>query len=303
MILLRSLHLLARIDPQHGAEVLDLIDLATGRQVLGRPPCSSDPPRGGDLDEETWTRSYRGGWQMLAPNAGNSCRVADVQHGFHGRASNDPWMVVAANETSATLVWTGHGMTVTRTYEAGAALRVSVTMKAIHQRVPAVVVEHIALGTELLDPSAIVGLAGGDVRELPTEVGAAFPREAEKWPAARFLDGSSRVIDRVALSSPRSALFGVANLPVGKATVVNEAKMTGVSITWDLDPLKHLWIWQEIRTSPGSWRNAAELLIIEPASVPHHFGLAEAIQREECLWLNPGESKSYSIAIELGKKP
>ncbi len=155
MIILRSTHIMARIDPAHGAEVVDLIDLATGRQALGRPPFSSDVPRGGDLDEETWTRSYRGGWQMLTPNAGNSSRVGAVQHGFHGRASNDPWIVQSANESSATLVWTGHGITVTRRFEAGDSLRVSVTMKALDKRVPAVVVEHIALGYELLDPCAV----------------------------------------------------------------------------------------------------------------------------------------------------
>ncbi len=111
------------------------------------------------------------------------------------------------------------------------------------------------------------------------------------------MDGSIRTVDRVAIGAPRSLLVGVADLPAGRASVINEAKVFGVSITWDLDPLKHLWMWQEIRTSPGPWRNAGELLIIEPASVPHHFGLAEAIRREECLWLNPGESKSYAIAV------
>ena len=27
----------------------------------------------GDLDETTWTESYRGGWQTVLPNAGNAC--------------------------------------------------------------------------------------------------------------------------------------------------------------------------------------------------------------------------------------
>ena len=75
MIVLRSDELLVRVDPSHGGEILDLVDLRTGRQLLGRPPFGSVPPAVGDLDEETWTASYRGGWQVLFPNAGSPCTV------------------------------------------------------------------------------------------------------------------------------------------------------------------------------------------------------------------------------------
>jgi hypothetical protein len=90
MITLASEGILVRADPTHGGEILDLIDLDTGRQLLGRPPFGSDRPCGGDLDEETWTRSYRGGWQTVLPNAGNACTVAGSAYGFHGRGSVDP---------------------------------------------------------------------------------------------------------------------------------------------------------------------------------------------------------------------
>ncbi|HZZ42620.1 MAG TPA: hypothetical protein VFE58_06760 [Tepidisphaeraceae bacterium] len=294
---------MTRIDPRHGGEVVDLIDLATGRQVMGRPPFSSDVPRGGDLDEETWTRSYRGGWQMLTPNAGNACIVEGIQHGFHGRASNDAWRVVSVGDSSTTLVWSGHGMTVTRCYEVTDSLRVSVTMKSVGKRVPVVVVEHIALGNELLDPAAVIDLAGGHATELPTEPGSAMISGGTvQWPQARLLDGTITRVDRVAIDVARSLLVGVANLQAGRVSVTNEAKAFGITIRWDFDPLKHLWMWQEIRTSAGPWRKAGELLIIEPSSVPHHFGLAEAIGQEECLWLNPGESWRYSIGITFKDK-
>jgi len=38
MIVLRSDGVLARLDPRPGGAILDLVDLATGRQLLGRPP-------------------------------------------------------------------------------------------------------------------------------------------------------------------------------------------------------------------------------------------------------------------------
>ena len=41
MIALRSPELFVRLDPRHGAEILDLVDLSSGRQLLGRPPFGS----------------------------------------------------------------------------------------------------------------------------------------------------------------------------------------------------------------------------------------------------------------------
>ena len=67
MIVLQTDDLLVRADPAHGGEILDLINPRTGAQYLGRPPFAPLPPRAGELDEETWTDSYRGGWQTVAP--------------------------------------------------------------------------------------------------------------------------------------------------------------------------------------------------------------------------------------------
>ena len=105
MIVLQDDRLLVRLDPAHGGEILDLVDLTTGRQLLGRPPFGSYLPRPGDLDEETWTASYRGGWQLVTPSAGTPSTVAGTWHGFHGRASNDPWEVLeSAGREAAALI-------------------------------------------------------------------------------------------------------------------------------------------------------------------------------------------------------
>ncbi len=133
-----------RIDPHHGGEILDLVDLATGRQLLGRPPFGSEPILGGDLDEDRWTASYRGGWQTVLPNAGNRCVDATGHHGFHGRASNDPWSVVDATATRATMSWQGHGLEVERT--------VALEDGAVRVSMP-----------DQLAPGCVAGLAGARV--------------------------------------------------------------------------------------------------------------------------------------------
>jgi hypothetical protein len=298
MLVLRSAELLVRLDQGHGGEILDLVDLATGRQLLGRPPFASAEPLGGDLDEETWTARYRGGWQIAAPNAGSVCEVDGVRHGFHGRASNDPWDVIDSSESWCVLGWTGHGLRIERrlTLENG-ALDVSVEVTAVAQRAPLVALEHIALGAELLDPEVIIDLAGGRAYELSEADGPPEPPAgAPTWPEAQLLDGTRERCDRWPISEPRSRLLGVADLPDGRAVVCNAATGQGLELVWEADWLQHLWLWHEVRTYGGPWRQAAELLVVEPSSVPHSLGLATAVEHGQARWLDEGECVAYHLS-------
>src|SRR5262249_37983096 len=175
LINLSSSSVAIRIDPRHGAEVLDLIDLRTGRQLLGRPPFGSDEPVAGELDETTWTRCYRGGWQLLVPNAGNACVVDGVAHGFHGRASTDAWEVEDVGPDAATLGWRGHGLSVQRRFTlSGDTVAVRSTITA-QQPASLVWVEHVGLGLEMLDPALEIELSGGEAYEVDERTG---PTEA-----------------------------------------------------------------------------------------------------------------------------
>ena len=297
MIVLRSPQLLVRIDPRHGAEILDLVDLRSGRQLLGRPPFGSDEPRAGDLDEPTWTRSYRGGWQVVLPNAGAECVVDGERHGFHGRASNDPWEVAGVDESSATLRWSGHGLDVERRLELeDGALVVDVKARPAKGRAPLVALEHVALGLELTEPEVLIDLPAGLAYELSETEGPPIPpAAAPRWPDVLLLDGTIERADRWPLARERSRLLAVAELPEGRAVVRNAARGAGLELTWDADWLRHLWIWHEVRLYGGLFRRQGELLTVEPTSVPHPLGLAAAIEHGQARWLEPGESAGYRL--------
>jgi hypothetical protein len=297
VIVLGTPDLVVRVDPGHGGEILDLVQPRAGRQLLGRPPFASTAPVGGDLDEATWTAAYRGGWQVLLPNAGMACRVDGRIHGFHGRASNDPWSVESLDESSATLVWNGHGVEARRRLRlADGGLAVSVGLTATEERVPLVAVEHVALGLELLDPEVELELPVGRVFELDEEDGPPTPPpNATPWPRVRLLDGSTERADRWPLARERSRLFCAADLPTGRIVVRNAAHGHGLELTWDTEWLRHAWVWHEVRTYEGPWRRKAELLVVEPASVPHSLGLAAAIEQGQARWLEAGESCGYTV--------
>jgi hypothetical protein len=298
MVNLASESVAIRIDPRHGGEVIDLIDLRSGRQLLGRPPFASDQPVAGELDEATWTRSYRGGWQLLVPNAGNPCVVDGVPHGFHGRASTDRWDVVAVRPDAAELTWAGHGLRVERSFSVrGDSISVRSTVVA-EQTTALVWVEHVGLGIELLDPSVEIELPGGLAYEVSEQSGPATPPEdAARWPDARLLDGTVERADRAVLTTPRSRLLVVADVPEGRLVVRNRDRRQGIEIKWDAEWLPHLWMWHEVRTSGGPWRQLAETLVVEPASVPHTLGLETAREMGQAHLLETGQRASTEIVV------
>ena len=300
MIVLRSEELLALVDPAHGAEILELVHLPTGRRLLARPPFSTEPPVAGDLPEGVWTASYRGGWQLAAPNAGAVSRVGDVEHGFHGRASNDPWEVLAAEASCATFQWRGHGLAFVRTFElSGSEVVARLEVEAL-EPAPLVVLEHVALGLELLEPEVRIDLPAGLAYELSEADGPPLPpRNAPRWPDVLLLEGSHERGDRWPLDRRRSRLLAVAELPEGRARVRNARTGMTVELTWDASWLRHLWIWHETREYGGVWRGQTELLAIEPTSVPHPLGLAAAIEHGQALELEPGETAGYELRLAV----
>jgi galactose mutarotase-like enzyme len=298
MLILKSSAVLVRIDPAHGAEVLDLIDLRTGRQLLGRMPWSPALPRTGELDGDTWLKSYRGGWQLMVPNAGLPSKHNGVEHGFHGSAGIDVWKVTKSSDTSATLVWQGHGIEVTRTYTVNSdALAVDTTITGLRDGASYVGLEHLTLGTELLQPAVKVQFAGGVAWALPT--GNSAEQKTANFPEARLADGSTQRIDRFSLDKQASGLFCVGKLTEGKVTVRNEERGDGIEMTWDNNLFPYCWVWQETRDLGGIWRNQAEVLGIEPSTVPHHCGLDDAHKTGHAGKLNKGQSHNYKLQIRL----
>jgi hypothetical protein len=300
VIVLRSDELLVRIDPAHGGEILDLVDLGSGRQLLGRPPFGSAEPLAGDLDETTWTEAYRGGWQTVLPNAGNACVVGASQHGFHGRASNDPWTASETTASSTRLAWSGHGLHVEKriAIEDGAlAVRYRIANET-DAPVPLVALEHLSVGLEILHPAVRIAFPPALAYELSEQTGPIEPPlHAHGWPEIALLDGGSERGDRAALAAPRSRLYVLNGLAEGWAAAWSEARGQGLALSWDVGWFAHCWVWHENRVSPDPWREQGELLVIEPSTVPHSLGLAVARDAAQARVLAPGDVAEPWIVV------
>jgi hypothetical protein len=299
VLVLRSDAVLVRVDPAHGAEILDLVELRSGRQLLGRPPFGSEPPRGGDLDEGPWTAAWRGGWQGCLPNAGNACTVDGVRHGFHGRASNDPWEDLENADACLVARWQGHGLDAVRRIDVnGEGLSVTTPVHARADGVPMVALEHLSLGLELIEPVVELSLPAGRASELDEQLGPATPPpDAPEWPDIGLVHGGVDRGDRRRLEDERGRVYVVRDVAEGRAVVRNPARGHAVEITWSAEALPHLIVWDEARATGGVWRKATEVLCIEPCSVPHLMGLGTALERGQARRLARGESVSWTMTL------
>lgn len=270
---LRSEWLEAAIDPAHGGEVVALRDRRSGESLLASTPWTPSDPRPGDLSEDDWVASYRGGWQLLTPNAGDPCEVGGVRHGFHGRASNDPWMLEEVSDCSARLRWRGHGLEVMRAYElAGATIAATTRWEAVDGSVPMLHVEHLALGAAFLDPEIELSL-----------------------PA--LCDGSPARTERLPLDRAAASFAAIGELAVGEVEFVNRARGLRGRLKWDVQQLPYLWLWHESRASGGPWAHRSEILGIEPAATGQPDGLGRAIETGDVTWVEPGRPVERRVTL------
>ena len=159
-------------------------------------------------------------------------------------------------------------------------------------------VEHLTVGIQLLCPDVEILLPGGRGFELDEIHGPVrAPAAAPAWPDVLLLDGTIERVGSWSLDESRARFCCIADIPDGRLEVRNTATGAGLALEWDVSVLPHLWLWHEVRTSGGRWREQGEMLGLEPASVPHSLGLARALAEGQAHVVRPGTDLTYSMVV------
>ena len=147
--------LAVKIDPERGGVISSALARSAGVELLFQAPWAAGTLELADRDEEAWTTAWRGGWNILFPNAGVACSIDGRRHPFHGAASITPWTVLERSAAAVRLHWSDvDGLTVEREISVVAGtLRVEnvVTNRGSHPA-PYLLVEHLILGGAVLAP-------------------------------------------------------------------------------------------------------------------------------------------------------
>jgi hypothetical protein len=254
----------------------------------------------GTLD---WLSHYRGGWQVMFPNAGAECTVEGLPHPVHGEVSSAPAEVVEVSGDHLLL------RSATRL-----PLHIERRMSLAADR-PALLVEerienesdwslsyawghHPAIAAT---PGMRVDLPGG-----PVHVDEAFddphadlaPGAVGAWPEGALRSGGVTALDRV----PDMAVERVCYLPdrpAGWGAVRDPGTGRGVGLAWDIEAFPHLWLWEQMGGLRFPFYGRARLVALEPVSCWPGDGLARAIERGQAGTIGPRGSRTGWVTLSL----
>lgn len=306
MIELLNRHLRVAIDPDRGGDIV-FVGAPSGPNALFHEPWDTPVPAAGSMSYGSgtldWLSHYRGGWQVMFPNAGAECVADGVTHPLHGEVSCAPAEVVEATRERVTL---------------RSPTRLPVRLvRSIHlsaDRPALMLVERAENQSDFPQRyvwghhPAVAATAGMRV-DLPArglQVDPAFddatgdllPGSTGIWPLALGRDGSPVSLARRPDHRAERVCY-LAHVSEGWGAVRDPSSGRGVGLAWDRDAFPHLWLWQQFGGPRFPFYGRAQLIGIEPVSYVPGDGLAAAIERGEARTLAPKGSASAWITMAL----
>jgi hypothetical protein len=239
--------------------------------------------------EALWVERWRGGWQLCFPTAGQP--RAGSREGFHGTASQTPWVEVSRAADSVTLGWTdSEGLTVGRLWqltEDGA----TVTTR-VHNGGPAtrvlVIAEHLILGGDILSGPLTLDVPEG-TKLRPLDYAGLPEGSASPWPG--------NLADRwtsIDTATP-ARVTGLAHVEPQRIDL--HGSHVSVSVHWRGEALPHALLWQELGvSSEHPWNGQVHALGIEPTSTPHGGGTAVDV---DLIRLPSEGTLDWSVALQV----
>lgn len=288
MIVIQNEHFVVTLNEHLGGEIsqvsfggIDLLASYDWSSPVGRSRSSTY-----GSEKLDWLSDYRGGWQLLIPNAGAACEVNGVPLPFHGEWSRTHVKVV--EHSSHRVVMTS-----------GTRLPLTVTREVqVVSNPPRVLIGTSVHNTTDENAKFIWGehpafvVESGDAIDLPkSDLRNSDGNQIGSWP--RRMDGGR--LDLVTTEHPHEAVHFLTDLPNGWAALRRSA--IGVALAWDVNDFPHAWIWHEIGSSGFPFYGRASLVAIEPASSWPGTGLATAIERGQAFELSPDERRSTTVAL------
>lgn len=288
MQLIRVPPFVVEVDERRGGEITRIRH--RGRDLLASydwefPVGASRSTSYGDPHLD-WLSDYRGGWQLLAPNAGAACVVDGVPLPFHGEWSRTK-VTVTERSVDRIVMLAGTRLPLLVEREIQVALEPERVLVRTTVRNPSQQVTHFVWGEH---PAFAV--TDGDEIDLPAgSVFAADGRAVGSWPSI----APGHRLDRVDLDGPKESVHYLTDLREGWAAV--RRRDGGVALAWDVGDFPAVWLWHELGSPGFPFYGRTSLVAVEPASSWPGTGLAEAIERGQAMKVGPGGSRTTVVAL------
>ena len=276
------------VDERFGGEITSV--RSQGRELLATydwdSPVGVSRSVGYGDPKLDWLSDYRGGWQLLVPNAGAACVVDGVPLPFHGEWSRT--RVTVSGRAADRVVMTAglrFPLSVERAVSVATGPERVLVRTTVSNRstgsLPFVWGEHPAFA-----------VASGDHIDLPpVELLDVDGAPAGRWPTL----GDGRHLDVVDAGQPTESVHYLVGFTRGWAAV--RRPHVGVALAWDVADFPASWLWHEIASPGFPFYGRTSLVAVEPASSWPGTGLAGAIERGQAFVLAPGEQRSTTVGL------
>jgi galactose mutarotase-like enzyme len=296
--------------PEKGADVVELVHVPTGVDVLFKAPWGLRPPGAPPREEADgleFIGNYEGGWQELLPNANDACSYDGAELPFHGEVALLPWRAEAGSETEVTLTVRCRRLPlelerVMRLERERPELVVRGTVRNVGgERMPFVWGQHLVLGPPFLEAGcrlelpATTVVTAGQVWEATARL---EPGQESPWPHARLRGGGT--VDLREVPGPEAASHDdlyVGGFSEGRASVENRRLGLTFRLRWDERVYPWVVLWQPYGGALDASLAGSYALGLEPWTSRHN--LAAAIEHGEARWLDPGESLSTTLVASI----
>jgi galactose mutarotase-like enzyme len=313
---LSSKHLQVKISPARGAELVSIVRRSSGEEILWRRSQHFAPRPGvsklGGKSSYEFYDAYRGGVQELFPNTGEACCVHGAPLLFHGESCRIPWRVAIDQQKSFA---TARCSTSLQRYPFDLERVVSLPSDSSLMRFESKVTNrsnqilpvswgfHPVFGAALTRGPTELLMSVSELRSRDGGFGAANafnPGESIDLPSAgEPASNTSALLLQEPNSRTADLLF--ARCIEGWYSLRNQSTGLTVSMSWNVDTLPHLWIWQECHDQSGyPWWGEHHIVGVEPQSSPHARGLAQSVEDGTAIEIGPGESRSIQVLLHIG---
>jgi galactose mutarotase-like enzyme len=254
--------------PDNGCDIVSLVDVRTGTDVLWKAPWGTRSPAIQPFafsSLEHWLNRCDGGWNLLLPNSAAETEGEGVRLGFHGEASVSAWEVVALSPSAATLATNlvTVPLSVRRTVRiTGDTLSIEDTL--VNESPDPTRFSwghHPTLGAPFIGAGTRLEIATDRVVLDHDHATTGVDRLAgpARWP--RYGDSDLSIVPP---AGERRSLLAYLDGSAGRYRVVNDALRLGVEFTWPAATFPHLWLWQEMHATPGyPWFRRVYAMAIE----------------------------------------
>lgn len=258
------------VRPAVGCEIVELVERQSGVNLLWRAPWGIPDQlqqSWSQNSEDFWLKHTSGGWNLLLPHAGAQLAHEGGTLPFHGEAGMARWEMDRQEGASASFrtVLIGSPIAVNRTIRLeGATL--CVVDRVTNQSPDSMSISwghHPTFGEPFIQPGVRVAVKARAVWKDADPATDPSTIVRGRWPELAGADLS--VVPPHEM--PVALLAYLEDLEEGRYRIINDALGIGVELSWPLELFPHLWLWQELRASPGyPWFRRAYAMALEPQS-------------------------------------